>query len=49
MVIHDFHVKEVVDAKTILFSGWVYSKGVKKILPQPHEVIIFPLTNSESV
>jgi len=45
MVIHAFHVKEVVDAKTSLTSGWVYSKGVKKIPLQPHEVIFLRYFN----
>jgi len=45
MVIHDFHVKEVVDVKTSLISGWVYSKGVKKIPLLPHEVIFLRCFN----
>ncbi len=44
-VFHPGRFKEVVDEKTGLVSGWVYSKGVKKVPLQPHEVIFFRYFN----
>jgi HK97 family phage portal protein len=44
-VCHPGRFKEAVDAKTGLISGWIYSKGVKKIPLQPHEVIFFRYFN----
>ena len=44
-VFHPSRFKEVVDDQTGLISGWVYSKGVKKIPLQPHEVIFFRYFN----
>ncbi|MEJ2673061.1 MAG: phage portal protein [Deltaproteobacteria bacterium] len=44
-VCHPGRFTEAVDAKTGLIAGWVYSKGVKKIPFQPHEVIFFRYFN----
>lgn len=42
---HPHRFKEVVDKKTGLISGWVYSKGANKVPLQPHEVIFFRYFN----
>ncbi|MBM4289283.1 MAG: phage portal protein [Deltaproteobacteria bacterium] len=44
-VFHPHRFKEVLDERTGLISGWVYTKSVKKIPLQPHEVIFFRYFN----
>ncbi len=42
---HPSRFKEIVDAKTGLIIGWLYSKGEKKVRLEPHEVIFFRYFN----
>jgi HK97 family phage portal protein len=42
---HTQRFKEVVDKKTGLISGWIYSKGADKVPLLPHEVVFFRYFN----
>gem|GEM_PF-831509 len=44
-VVHPDRFKEVVDEKSGLISGWIYSKGTRQIPLQPHEVVFFRYFN----
>lgn len=44
-VVHPGRFQEVVDEKTGLIKGWVYSKGSKRLPLQPYEVVFFRYFN----
>jgi len=44
-VVHPGRFKEVLDEKSGLISGWIYSKGTRQIPLQPHEVVFFRYFN----
>jgi HK97 family phage portal protein len=44
-VVDPGRLKEVLDEKSGLVSGWIYSKGARQIPLQPHEVVFFRYFN----